>query len=313
MKKINFNYDLIENRMNFYLSFLGRGIAQLAGSDGRVETEIPGLSLFRREKVTSPDVGMYEPSICILAQGAKRVLLGENAFDYNSRHFLITSLDLPTFVQVIEATREEPCLGLVLRLDRNEISRLMADGMLPPPDSGHASCGMGVGEVTLPLITSFVRLMDLLLEPKDIPFLAPMIQREIYYHLLVGDQGGRLRQMASADCQSRQIALVVEWLKNNFRSPVKIDDLAVQAGMSLSTFYQHFRVMTAMSPLQYQKKLRLNEARRLMLSEHLDAATAALYVGYESPSQFSREYSRLFGNPPLKDIKYLREISSVEL
>jgi AraC-like DNA-binding protein len=168
---------------------------------------------------------------------------------------------------------------------------------------------MAIGEVTLPLLTAFQRLIELLAEPKDIPILAPIIQREIMYRLLVGDQGARLRQIASAGSQSHQIAQAIDWLKSHYTLPLRIDDLAAQVHMSPSTFHHHFRALTAMSPLQYQKWLRLNEARRLMLTERLDAATTAFQVGYESPSQFSREYRRVFGAPPLGDITYLRQMA----
>jgi AraC-like DNA-binding protein len=221
-------------------------------------------------------------------------------------------VDLPTVWQIIEASREKPCLGLVLKLDLREISQLMVDSHLPPSRAQQSSRGMATGEVTLPLLAAFQRLIDLLAEPKDIPILAPIIQREISYRLLVGDQGARLRQMASTGTQSRQIARAVEWLKGNFTRPLRIDDLAEQVNMSTSTFHHHFRVLTAMSPLQYQKWLRLNEARRLMLNERLDATTAAFQVGYESPSQFSREYNRMFGAPPLRDITNLRQLAPGE-
>jgi transcriptional regulator GlxA family with amidase domain len=199
-----------------------------------------------------------------------------------------------------------------LKLDLREISQLMVDSHLPPPRAQQSSRGMATGKVTLPLITAFQRLLALLAEPKDIPILAPLIQREISYRLLVGDQGARLRQIASAGSQSRQIARAIDWLKGNFTMPLRIDDLATQVNMSTSTFHHHFRALTAMSPLQYQKWLRLNEARRLMLTERLDATNAAFQVGYESPSQFSREYSRLFGAPPLRDIASLRQFASHE-
>lgn len=254
---------------------------------------------------------MYEPSICLVAQGAKRVLLGGDTYVYDVRHFLITSVDLPTVVQVIKASREKPCLSLLLKLDRREISQLMVDSHLPPPRGHQSSRGMAIGEVTLPLLSAFQRLIDLLAEPNDIPILAPIIQREILYRLLVGDQGTRLRQIASAGSQSQQVARAIDWLKSNFTRPLRIDDLASQVNMSPSTFHHHFRTLTAMSPLQYQKWLRLNEARRLMLTENTDAATAAFYVGYESPSQFSREYNRLFGAPPLRDITNLRQIAPI--
>ena len=169
---------------------------------------------------------------------------------------------------------------------------------------------MATGEVTLQLVNAFIRLIDLLTDEKDIPILAPIIQKEIIYRLLVGDQGERLRQIASSGCQSHRVARAIDWLKVNFTQPLRIDDLASQASMSSSTFHHHFRSMTALSPLQFQKQLRLREARRLMLSDHLDAASAAFQVGYERPSQFSREYNRLFGAPPLRDITNLRQIAA---
>ena len=225
---------------------------------------------------------------------------------------LITSMDLPTFVQIIKAGRDRPYLGLVLKLDHREISQLMVDGNLPPPPPQQSSRAMATGEATVPLLAAFQRLIDLLDEPKDIPILAPIIEREIFYRLLVGDQGERLRRMASVGSQSHQIARAVDWLKGNFAQPLRIDDLATKVNMSTSTFHHHFRALTAMSPLQYQKWLRLTEARRLMLAENQDAATAAFEVGYESPSQFSREYRRLFGDSPLRDIANLRQMVSVE-
>jgi AraC-like DNA-binding protein len=196
-----------------------------------------------------------------------------------------------------------------LKLDQREISQLMADSNLPSPRAQESGRGMAIGEVTLPLLTAFQRLIDLLDEPKDIPILAPIIQREIYYRLLVGDQGTRLRQMASARSQSHQIAQAIAWLKSHYTLPLRIDDLATRVHMSTSTFHHHFRRLTAMSPLQYQKWLRLNEARRLMLTEDFNAATAAFRVGYESPSQFSREYRRFFDEPPSRDITYLRQVA----
>lgn len=183
----------------------------------------------------------------------------------------------------------------------------MADSQLPPPRTQKTDRGMATGEVTLPLLSAIQRLIDLLDEEQDIPILSPVIQREIIYRLLVGEQGARLRKIAVAGHQSFQIAKAIEWLKNNFTQPLRVEDLAALANMSTSTFHHHFRAMTTLSPLQYQKQLRLQQARQLMLAEHLDATSASFTVGYESPSQFSREYSRLFGAPPLKDITKLRQ------
>lgn len=298
--------------MDVTLETLGKNIARLAKNEGSLLTDIAGLSVFRREKTTTQTVGIYEPGICVMAQGAKRILLGADSLVYDSRHFLITSVDLPTFVQVIQASPETPCLGLVLKLDWGEISRWIVDGGLPPPLSQPSRRGMAIGTVTLPLVTAFHRLIDLLLEPQNMPALLPIIKREIFYLLLVSDQGMRLRQMAAAESRGRQIARAIEWLKIHFAHPLRIQELASIVNMSPSTFHHHFRAMTAMSPLQYQKRLRLHEARRLMLSDHLDATSAAIRVGYESPSQFSREYRRLFGNSPLRDIRNLHQASALE-
>jgi AraC-like DNA-binding protein len=300
------------NEMELALEGLGKSIARWTDKSDRVVTAIPGLTLARRTEPSPPVSIMYEPRICVIAQGAKRVLLSDETYEYDPQHFLITSVDLPTMVQVIKASPEKPYLGLLLNLDQRELSQLMVDSHLPPPRAQQSSRGMAIGEVTLPLLTAFQRLIDLLADPKDIPILAPNIQREIFYRLLVSDQGARLRQMASAGSQSQQIARAIDWLKGNFTRPLRIDDLAAQVNMSTSTFHHHFRAVTAMSPLQYQKWLRLSEARRLMLAEDRDATTAAFQVGYESPSQFSREYGRLFGAPPLRDITNLRLVAASE-
>lgn len=303
---------MVTGGMEAALEALAKGIARWTDKGDRFETAIPGLTLYRRDEPSPPTIIMYEPCICVVAQGAKRVLLGDDTYVYDPRHFLITAVDLPTVVQIIKASREKPCLGLILKLDQREITQLMVDSSLPPPRPQQSSRAMATGGVTQPLLAAFQRLIDLLAEPKDIPILSPIIQREIFYRLLVGDQGVRLRQMASAGSQSQQIARAIDWLKGNFTRPLRIDDLAAQVNMSTSTFHHHFRALTAMSPLQYQKWLRLYEARRLMLGENQDATTTAFQVGYESPSQFSREYSRLFGAPPLRDITNLRQMAAVE-
>jgi AraC-like DNA-binding protein len=293
------------------LSSLAKSIAQWTEQGELPMTAIPGLALFRQHEPTEPITGMYEPSICVVAQGAKRVNLGDETFVYDAQHYLITSVHLPTVFQIIDASDERPYLGLLLKLDSREISQLMVNSNLPVPRVQQANRGMATGKVTLPLLNAFQRLVDLLADEQDIPILAPTIQREIVYRLLVGDQGTRLRQIASTGSPSQQIAKAIDWLKSNFKQPLRVEDLAAKAGMSTSTFHHHFRSMTALSPLQFQKNLRLQEARRLMLTEHLDAATSAFQVGYESPSQFSREYSRIFGAPPLKDIKNLRQMASI--
>ena len=289
---------------------LAETIARLSDIQGYKATTVPALSLIRFDAPTQTTSYMHEPSICLIAQGAKRVLLGEETYAYDAQHFLLASVDLPIVAQITEASPETPYLGLKLKLDPREIAQLMADSSLPPPRAQQESRGMAVGELSEFLLCAFLRLLDLLDEPENIPILAPLIQREILYRLLVGEQGPRLRQIGAAGCRSHQIARAIDWLKANFSQPLRIDDLATRVRMSTSAFHHHFRSLTAMSPLQYQKWLRLHEARKLMLTEQIDAANAAFQVGYESPSQFSREYSRLFGAPPLRDIKNLQQVGA---
>ena len=242
-------HEIDSKIMKFALEALIKTIARWTEKGEQHVTVVPGLSLFRRDEPTELACGMYEPSICLIAQGAKRVLLGDEAYVYDAQHYLITSVHLPTIVQIFTASREKPYLGLRLKFDQHEISQLMVDSNLPSPRAQQSSRGMAVGEVTLPLLNAFQRLIDLLAEEKDIPILAPVIQREIIYRLLVGDQGERLRQIASAGSQSHQIAQAIDWLKGNFSQPLRIDDLAAQVRMSSSTFHHHFRSMTALSPL----------------------------------------------------------------
>lgn len=300
MKKDNIGLD-------FAMSGLAASIARLTENGELRTTKVPGLSLFRREETSEPVTGMYEPSVCLIAQGAKKVLLGDDTYFYDASHYLIAGLHLPVVAQVIEASRAKPYLGLRLTFDYRDISQLMTEGQLPAPQSQRTDRGMATGEMTVALASAFLRLVDLLDEEQDIPILAPVIQREILYRLMVGEQGVRLRQLAVAGTQSQQVARAVSWLKSNFSQPLRVDQLAEMANMGTSTFHHHFRTMTALSPLQYQKQLRLQEARRLMLAERVDAASAAFQVGYESPSQFSREYSRLYGAPPVRDISALRQ------
>ncbi len=293
--------------MDIALKALKADIAQFTEGVEQFQTGIEGLTLVRRVSGDQPICNIYEPSICLVAQGSKRVLVGEDAHVYNTRHYLITSVHLPTVSRIINASPEHPFLGLRLTFQQCALSQLMVDSSLPEPRGRQSNRGMAIGQVTWTLLNAFQRLVRLLHEPEDIPILAPVIQREILYRLLVGEQGLRLRQIATAGSQSHQIAQAIDWMKSHYSQPLRIEDLAEQASMSTSTFHHHFRAMTALSPLQFQKQLRLREARRLMLAERLDATSAAFEVGYESPSQFSREYSRLFGDPPLRDIRKLSQ------
>ncbi|ENQ8177061.1 AraC family transcriptional regulator [Vibrio parahaemolyticus] len=286
---------------------LAKLIDRWTGNANQYDTPISGLRFSRWTTPTPPTSYTHNPSICLIAQGRKRVLLGEESFIYDANHFLISSVDLPIIANIIEASEEQPYLGLIMELDLTEISQLIVDSELAFTQAKEAQKGIAVGELSESLLDAFVRLAELLDEGQNIKILAPIIKREIFYRLLMSEQGTRLHQIVTAGSHSHQIAKAIDWLKNNFVKPLSVGDLASYTGMSKSSFYTHFRSMTSMTPLQFQKKLRLSEARRLMLTENLDAMVATFKVGYESPSQFSREYSRLFGAPPSKDIKSLRE------
>ncbi|EIA3183687.1 TPA: AraC family transcriptional regulator N-terminal domain-containing protein [Vibrio parahaemolyticus] len=286
---------------------LAKLIDRWTGNANQYDTPISGLRFSRWTTPTPPTSYTHNPGICLIAQGRKRVLLAEESFIYDANHFLISSVDLPIIANIIEASEEQPYLGLIMELDLTEISQLIVDSELAFTQSKEAQKGIAVGELSESLLDAFVRLAELLDEGQNIKILAPIIKREIFYRLLMSEQGTRLHQIVTAGSHSHQIAKAIDWLKNNFVKPLSVGDLASYTGMSKSSFYTHFRSMTSMTPLQFQKKLRLSEARRLMLTENLDAMAATFKVGYESPSQFSREYSRLFGAPPSKDIKLLRE------
>ena len=272
------------------------------------QTPISGLTFFRREAPMPPTICLVEASIVLVVQGEKQMLAGGEAYPYNIHRFLITSLDIPANSQVVTASPDNPCLGLALKLDLRTMAELIAQGGLPLPEDRSSDRGavIGLGTVTPMLLEPFKRMLDLLDEPSAIPILAPLIEREIHYRLLMSDQAARLQQIASVGSQGHRVAKAIDWLKVNYTETLRIDDLAAQVKMSPSSLHHHFRQLTAMSPLQYQKWLRLNEARRLMLNKDSDAASAAFEVGYESPSQFSREYTRLFGAPPKRDIEGLR-------
>ncbi|PRA32895.1 AraC family transcriptional regulator [Pseudomonas poae] len=291
------------------LATLTQAIASRVPAVGDYPMPIDGLSFYRRDQPCAPVVCMVEPSIILVAQGAKRLWVGGEGYAYDTSRFLVTSLDIPANSEVLVASPEQPCVGLTFKLDLRALAELIAHGELPPPRERTALKSVGIGTVAEGLLASFVRLVALLDEPEAIAVLAPLIQREIHYRLLQSDQAGRLRQICAVDGQGYRIAKAIDWLKLNYDAALRVDELAARVQMSAATFHHHFRQLTAMSPLQYQKWLRLNEARRLMLNEHQDVSSAAFKVGYESPSQFSREYSRLFGVPPKRDIAALRGLN----
>lgn len=286
-------------------SRLARMIQVWCGTSEDVSTPIDGLSFFRRTRPTEPDLCLVEPALLVVAQGAKQMVVGGAPHRYDPSGFLITSLEIPGQTQIIEASPDAPCLGLVMKLNQRMLAEMVASNVIPPSQRADRR-SVAVGTVTPELISPLERLVALLDEPDAIPVLAPLILQEIHYRLLLSDQGARMWSFVAAGNPNQRILSLLNWMKENYAEPLRVEHLAERAQMSASTFYQHFRDLTTMSPLKYQKWLRLNEARRLMLNDHLDAATASYRVGYESPSQFSREYARLFGNPPKRDIDQLR-------
>ncbi|MBD3642062.1 MAG: AraC family transcriptional regulator [Marinobacter sp.] len=289
---------------------LARKIDLLTADSNRLDTDVQGLSLHRWEHPTEPTSYMLAPSICLIGQGRKQVVVGEDTFVYDASHFLITSIDLPVVSRILEASPESPYLGLTMEIDLRTLSQLVLEHPIPSERSEADSLGIAVSSVNGPLLDAFNRLLDLLNHPEDIAALAPLIQREICYRLLMGEQGTRLRHIAASGQHGYRVVRTIEWLKQHYSESMKIEDMASRAGLSVSAFHHHFRAMTSMTPLQFQKRMRLSEARRLMLTEHLDASRAAFQVGYESPSQFSREYSRMFGAPPMQDIRRLVQQSA---
>jgi AraC-like DNA-binding protein len=287
-------------------SELARHIAAHVGSAEDRATEIPGVTLHRRTAQTAPCSATYEPGVTVIAQGRKRVDLGRTTFVYGESRYLLTSVDLPIVSQIVEASEASPCLAISLKLDMPVIRELLSREEIQMAEAPSDAPAMATGEVTVEFLSACCRLMDLLDTPQDIPFLSSLIQREIVYRILRGPEGARLRAIATLGDQSHRTAKAIAWIKANYAKPLRVEDLAQIAGMGLSTLHNHFRALTAMSPLQYQKQLRLQAARGRMLIDGLDAASAAFEVGYESPSQFNREYSRLFGQPPMRDIRTLR-------
>ena len=291
---------------------LARKIALFVGPAESRATGIPGLTLYRRTSPTAPCSMTYEPSVTVIAQGRKRVELGQKIFIYDASRFLLTSVDLPVVSRVIEASEKVPCLALSLRLEMPVVRELLSREEIRA-EALSDSPGMGTGETTVEFLSACCRLVDLLNTPEDIPFLSGLIQREIIYRVLRSAEGARLRTIATLGEQSHRTARAIAWIRANYAKPLRVEDLAELAGMGVSTLHHHFRVLTAMSPLQYQKQVRLQAARGRMLVDGLDAASAAFEVGYESASQFNREYSRFFGQPPMRDIRALRSPSAPPL
>jgi AraC-like DNA-binding protein len=286
------------------LAKLAAAIERMTGADGGHETAVPALKLSRFSEPTELVAFVYEPCLCLVAQGVKDVLLAGETYRMSPAQLLLVSVDLPVEARVVEASPDRPYLAARIALDPAVVGELLADGVAVPP--GPSARGIAVTPIEPALLDALARLAALLDFPRDTAALAQLVLREITYRVLTGPQGSRLRQIAAAGAPAQRIARAIRWLKDHFAESLGIEALARQVGMSPSAFHLHFKNVTAMSPLQYQKRLRLQEARRLMIGEGLDAAEAAFRVGYESPSQFSREYRRLFGAPPGRDVAGLK-------
>jgi AraC-like DNA-binding protein len=282
-------------------------IARAVREDGTVET-LEGLYLARSSSPTELGHGVSTPAFCVIAQGSKEILLGDELYRYDPNHYLVTAAALPVAGRVTEASEERPYLGVVLRLDPALVGSVLVEAGHPAPRDHAAVRAMDVSPLDAGLLDAVVRLVRLQDSPvEQARFLRPLVTREIVYRLLIGEQGGRLRHTAALGGHAHRIGRALERLRVDFDRPLRVKDVAREVGMSVSGFHHHFRAVTAMSPLQFQKRVRLQEARRLMLGEGLDASSAGHRVGYGDVSQFTREYKRLFGAPPVRDVERLRE------
>jgi len=281
-------------------------IARHAPGDGTFPCAIPGVQLIRASAPTMPMPVIYEPTVCFIAQGGKRAMLGTTAFDYAAGNHLVASVGLPVMGAVVEASEAAPYLSLQLDLDAAELSELAIRYPRPPEERSMRIAGLMLFESDAGLLDAAARLVRLLDTPNDIDMLAPNTIREILYRLITAPGGSAVRDMAQGESRLSHIAQAIVWIRAHFREACRIETAAEVAGMSRSTFHHHFKAITAMSPIEFRTQLRLQEARRLMLSNGIDAASAGFSVGYDSPSHFSRDYSRIFGLPPGKDIHRLR-------
>jgi len=280
-------------------------IAAAVPTDGTTEA-FPGFRLSRASSPTEPVQAVYEPSFCFVAQGSKKALLGEEMFRYNPRHYLIFTVDLPVTFQVEEASEEQPYFGFRLGLDPALVASVVMDSDIQIKKGDASTRAMDVSSVDADLLDAVVRLVRLVETPAQRKVLAPLIIREIIYRLLIGGQGARLSHILALGGDTRRISKAIGHLREHFAEQVRMEEIARELGMSVSGFHHHFKSVTSMSPLQFQKQIRLQEARRLMLGEDLDAASAGFRVGYEDPSYFSRDYKKQFGAPPQRDVDRLR-------
>jgi AraC-like DNA-binding protein len=276
------------------------------GTDGGHDTAIPELTLWRFSHPTEPTQGIQEPAVYVVVQGRKEVTVGDETYRYDPSQYLAVSLSVPAVSRVVEASPDAPYLCMTLRVDARELAALIVETGRPAPRDDHDGRALFVSALEAPLLDGFLRLVALLDAPDDIPVLAPLILRELHYRLLQGDQRGRLAEIAIGDGRLRRVAGAIAWIKDHYAEPLQVDDLARHVSMSASALHAHFSAVAGVSPIQYQKRLRLQEARRLLLSSGSSAESVAYQVGYASPSQFSREYARLFGQPPRRDADAMR-------
>jgi AraC-like DNA-binding protein len=303
-KTTNSNQELASARQ-----MLVRSVLQWAPEQGLQDTALEGVGLVRSDAPTHFMPTVYEPSLIFVVQGRKTVQLGDEGITYDPLSYLAASVYLPVMGQIVDASPEQPYLAIRLTIESREVTDLVLElgGKAPAMDAyPDLSCALSFAWMDQGLLDGVIRLLALLQAPADAPILAPLVRREIVYRALMGEIGPRMRAFARVGSQANRISRAIAVLKDRFLEPLRISDLAEQVNMSESSLYHSFKQVTRMSPLQFQKKLRLHEARRLMLSEGLEAATASYRVGYESPSHFSREYRRLFGAPPRADVNKLR-------
>lgn len=282
------------------ISELAAAVERHTGVDGDIETAVPGLWLYRSSTPTER-AAVYEPALCIVAQGAKEVHIGVQSYRYDPAQSLLVSVDMPVLIHVTVATPARPCLGVRVPIDPAVVGELLADGLAVSPIERLAR-GLLVIDLGPTLLDPVNRLLALLDAPAEIPALAPLALREIAFRLLTGPGGARLRQIAAPGAPAQRVSRAIRWLRDHIAEPLRIESLAKHAGLSPSALRLHFKSVTALTPLQYQKRLRLQEARRLMMGEGLNAGEAAFRVGYESHSQFGREYRRMFGTSPRQDV-----------
>jgi AraC-like DNA-binding protein len=296
------------SRMQADQGELAHRIARALPRDGTVEPQ-PGLHFRRCSRPTEPVHGFYQPAFCVIAQGSKDILLGEDSFRYDPAHYMISTVELPMIGQVVRASPERPYLGVRLVLAPSVVTTVMVESGVVEPRGNGGVKSVDVSPLDANLLDAMLRLVRLTDVPSEYRVLAPLVIREIVYRLVTGAQGRRIRHLATFGGRAHRMVRAVERLREKFDKPLRIEDIARELGMSVSGFHAHFKAVTAMSPLQFQKQLRLQEARRLMLNENFDAAEAGYRVGYDDASHFSREYKRHFGEPPMRDVERLRELA----